>query len=169
MGLLSDSMLLAAVRSCIRRDRSYVLRTYAIVGLLVSLFALALLLLALPTWIAQAGQTSATLMLAQGLLFLGGIGVIAAVMAPLLLAHRRLPTAGENGRLEMVYGGLGYVLILAVYTSFIISAPSDELGESPSLLEPIVSSLNALDPLLAVVPPLAVLLLLLYVDRSFDA
>lgn len=161
----SGSALIVAVRGCLKRERSAVLRSYAVIGALLSLFILALLILALPTWVARTTGTSATLMLAQGLLFLIGLGGIAAIMAPILLAYRRLPTPGEKRGLEVLYGGIGYGLVLSIYVALIISAPADQLGEPPSALEPIVSGLNALDPLVALVPPLAGLIVLFYVDR----
>lgn len=164
MGLPSGSAVIAAVRSCWGRDRSAILRSYTIVGVLVTLFSLSLLVLALPTWIAQTTGTSATLMLAQGLLFLLGLGVVAAVLAPILLAHRRFPTPGEHWRFESLYGGLGYLEIIALYMAMIISAPPDTLGDVPTLLEPVVEALNALDPVLSIVPPVGVLALLYYLD-----
>ncbi len=165
MGLPSGSAVIAAVRSCWSRRRAMLLRSYTIIGVIVTLFSLSLLVLALPTWIAQTTGTSPTLMLAQGLLFLLILGVVAAVLAPVLLAHRRLPTPGEHWRRESLYGVLGYLEVIALYMALIISAPPETLGDAPALLEPAVEALNAFDPVLAIIPPIGVLGLLYYVDH----
>ena len=167
MGVLRQSAVLAAVRSCLQRDRSPVLRTYAIVALVVSIFALVLLLLALPTWMAHPSGTSALLMLAPGLLALGGLAVIAALVAPVLLAHRRVPDPGAEPTTEFVYGLFGYAVVVALYAALIISAPEGARGDPPSGLEPLIEPLYGLHPLVGIVPPVVVVGLLLLVDRRF--
>lgn len=165
MPSVSGSVLYAAVRTCLSRDRSRVLRTYAIIAVIVSLFTAALLLLALPGWIAQTDGTSATLMLAPAMLLLGGIAVIVGVMVPLLLVRSRLPEAGAAPSRERLYGSFGYVFVLAVYVGLIISAPAEYVEDTAALVQPLVDQLNALDPLVGVAPPLVVFGLLLVVDR----
>lgn len=167
MGFDSGSALAGAVRSSLRRGRSRVLRTYAIVAALVSVFTASLILLALPGWIARTDGTAATLMLAPGVLLLAGIAVIGMVMAPLLLATRRVPDPGKRRRLEALYGGFGYAVLLSLYAAMIISAPADQLGGSPAALEPAVDALNALPTVAGVVPPMVTVALFLLVDRRY--
>ncbi|MFW6449023.1 MAG: hypothetical protein ACOC0X_05725, partial [Halobacteriota archaeon] len=115
------SAVLSAVRSCMRADRSWLLRLYAPAGFLVALFVVVLVLLALPTWVAQVHPGSATMMLAPGLLVIGGLGIAGGALAAVLAAARRLPEA--NPRVERGYALLGIAFVLGAYLGLIISAP----------------------------------------------
>lgn len=168
MRLASGSILVAAVRTGMARDRSRVLRTYAILAALLSLFVAVLLLLALPGWVAQTDGSTATLMLSPAVLLLGGIGVIAGLMLPLLRVRKRLPEAGERSQQEAIYGAVGYAFVLALYVGLLISAPAEYVEETSSIVQPAVDALNALNPVLGLVPPMAIIGLLALVDRRFS-
>lgn len=167
MGGGSGSAVIDATRSCLARDRSLVLRTYAVVGSLLATGTALLIVLALPTWIAQTTGASATLMLGQGMLILGGLAVIVVVVLPLLLAARRLPEPGAEPVRERIYGAVGFAVGGAVYVSLVISAPPEARSQPPAAIAPLVDRLYALDPVFAILPPLAVLALLLALDRRF--
>ncbi|MFW6153490.1 MAG: hypothetical protein ACOC42_03935 [Halobacteriota archaeon] len=159
------SAILTAVRSAVAGGRSYLLRAYAVVGSVLIVLTAVLVILALPTWVARSAGTSATLVFGQALLVLVGLGVIVALFLPLYLAHRRLPDPGVDRRLERRYGAFGFAIALSVYVALLISAPPDARGEPPALLAPVIEPLYALDPRLALVPPIATVALLLAVDR----
>lgn len=159
------SAILTAVKSAVAGRRSWLLRAYAVIGSVSIVLTAVLVLLALPTWVAQTEGTSTTLVFGQALLVLVGLGVIVALFLPLYLAHRRVPRPGEDRRLERHYGAFGFAIVLSVYLALLISAPPDARGEPPTWLAPIIEPLYALDPRLALVPPLAVVGLLLLRDR----
>lgn len=161
----SGSVLLAAVRDAAGHGRSRVLRAYAVVGGLTAVFVTLLVLLAVPVWVADAGGASATLNLAQGLLFIAGIALVVGLLLPVVLAHRRLPTAGQRPRVEAAYGGFGFALIASVYLALIITAPADAQETPPAAIAPVVDALYTLDPGFGAVPPLVVLLALVAYDR----
>ncbi|MFP4591309.1 MAG: hypothetical protein ACLFMX_07875 [Halobacteriales archaeon] len=157
------SAVLAAVRSCLRADRSWLLRLYAPVGLLVALFAVILVVLALPTWVAEVHPGSATMMLGPGLLVIGGLAVAAGSMAPVIAAANRLPEA--NAALERGYGALGMAFLLGTYVGLIISTPPAYRSDLGGPLGVVVDWLYGLDPLLGVVPPAAAVSALVAYDR----
>lgn len=167
MVLGRGSSVVAAARSCLGRDRSLLLRAYTVVGLSLAVLTGVLIALALPTWIARTGGTSATLMLGQGLLVLAGLAVIAGFVLPILLAHRRLPDPGTAVARERAYGLLGGGYIVAIYLALLVSAPP-EAREAPSgPLAPAIEVAYGLDPVYGVVPPLAVVVLVIALDRRF--
>lgn len=161
----SSSVLVGSVRSSIARDRSRVLRTYAIVATLVSVFTVVLILLALPGWIAAADQTASSLVLAPGLLVIGGFAIVGGLMAPLWLVTRRYPDPGSHRRREAAYGTVGYAYVGALYLALIISAPPEYLDEPGGSVGSAIQTLNGLDPLVGLVPPAVVLVALALVDR----
>ena len=165
MGPRSRSLIIASFRSCLSQDRSRILRSYAIIAIFVILFTVVLILLALPGWIADTDGTSALLMLAPGLLLLGGIGIIAAIITPLWLAQRRTGNAGEMVSLERLYGGFGYALIASIYLALIISAPSEYIDEGSGRFATAIEWLNGLSWPIAVILPLVVIVLLVLVDQ----
>lgn len=160
-----NSAILAALKSCLARDRSWVLRLYAPVGVGVAGFAVLLMVLAFPNWVAEVQNASATLLLGPGLLVLGGLGVAGGAVAPLLLAARRLPEAGRYPRHERSYGGLGFGFVLAVYLGFVISAPPEYRTDPTGPFGEVISWLYGLDPLIGMGPPIAILVVLLLYDR----
>lgn len=165
MGVVRHSAILSGVYSSLQGGRSWVLRTYAIVGLVLIILSTVLIVLALPTWVAQTEGTTATLALGQALLVLAGLAVITAFFLPLYLATRRLPDPGEDIKGERLYGGFGYAIVLSIYLSLLISAPADARGEPPASIAPVIEGIYALDPIFALVPPVLVVVGLLLVDR----
>ncbi len=141
------------------------LRTYAVIGLVLIILSTMLVVLALPTWIAQTEGTSATLMLGQALLILIGLLVIMAFFLPMYLVARRLPEPGSQVRLERVYGGFGYAIALSIYLSLLISAPADARGEPPAWIAPIIELFYGLDPIFSAIPPIIAVSALVVVDR----
>lgn len=159
------SAILGATRGCLASGRSIVLRAYAVIGLVLILLSSLLVILALPTWIAIAEGTSATLMLGQGLLLLGGLLVVVAFFLPIYLAHRHLPPPGDDPWGERLYGGFGFAIVLAVYLGLIISAPPDARGNPPSAIAWAIEPLYGINPVIGVLPPVATIIALVVVDR----
>lgn len=159
------SAVLAAFRSCIGRERSWVLRAYAPVGTLVAAFALVLVALAFPTWVARVEGSSAPLLLGPGLLVLGGLAVAGGAVAPLLFAARRLPDPGRHHGHERAFGALGFGYVTAVYLGFVVSAPSAYRTAPDGPMAPVIEWLYGLDPLIGVIPPAVVLAVLLVYHR----
>lgn len=160
------SAVLAAVKSCLGPGRSWMLRLYAPVGSLVALFAVLLVALALPTWVAQVERASATLLLGPGLLVLGGLGVAGGALAPLFAAARRLPEPGAHPGHERIYGTFGFGFVVAVYLGFVISAPPAHRSDPGGPVAPLVDWLYGLDAPFGLVPPAAILLALVVYDRT---
>ena len=74
-------------------------RSYAVVSALVGLFLIALVLLAMPIWIAQTAGQTALNMIGRALLPLVGLALLAPLVGPVLYAakNRAAGTADRQG------------------------------------------------------------------------
>ncbi len=167
MELASTSALAQHYGSAINSGRSWVLRGYAALAVLLSAFVVLLVVLALPGWIARAVDTSATLMLAPGLLVLVGLALVVAWYAPVYLAVRRCPTPGTARGLERVYGLCGFGIIIGVYIGLLIAVPPAEQTTPPAAIAPLVEVLYGMPPAAGIVPPLVAMVALIAIDRIY--
>jgi hypothetical protein len=147
------SVVFASLRAALGSD-SWLLTSYAVVGTLAAVLVGVVVALALPVWVENTLGQSQSVTFSRAFLILSGLLLVAALLAPLLYAHRRDRAGNRSRRSDFLLGASGYVLVASLYLSLVISAPPDQRSTPPAAVAPLVEFLYDVDPTLAVVPPL---------------
>ncbi|MFC4549995.1 MULTISPECIES: hypothetical protein [Halorussus] len=159
------SLLLASFREAFRESDSRLLKSYAVVSALVGGLVALLLLLALPIWIFNTVGGSELATFSRTFLVVGGVLLLAALAAPVLSAARRHRRGTESARADLLLALSGYLFILSLYLSLLVSAPPERREAPPQAIAPVVEFLYSLPPRYAIAPPLAALAVLAVVHR----
>lgn len=143
----SRSVLAAAVLYAVRDADAWTLRTYGVVGSLAAAFVALLALLAFPQWVVltDGGPLDRV---GRAFLVLVALGVVAALVAPLLFVDRRR-RRGRPQR-QVAFGVAGYAALASLYLALLASAPPDARSEPSAAIAPVVELLYALPPVAGV-------------------
>lgn len=141
----------------------YVLVSLLLSGVVVLVFALALVALVGGTAGAQGG----TLTFSRAFFVLIMVGVIGPLIAPVLLVARRHRRTGSTRRYDAAIAAAGFVFVLAVYAGLVISTPVEQQTTAAGLAGSVLRTLYGLPRLAGFGPPAAAIGLLWLVHRRF--
>lgn len=146
--------VLGAFPYAARASDSWIFRVYVVVGGLAvvvvsTIFVLGLIVLMARTAIPRGGS----LTLSRAFYVVVLLAVILPMAAPILLVARRRRGTGSTRRYDAAMGVAGFVVILTVYLSLLISAPEAQRESPPAILAPAVRILYDLPPIAGLVPP----------------
>ncbi|WP_128476594.1 hypothetical protein [Halorussus pelagicus] len=150
----SRSLVVGAFRRTFAHTESRLLKTYVLVSALLGGLLTLLLLLALPVWVLETAGGSVLATFSRAFLIVGGVLLLVALVAPVVLAGRRHARGTASARADVSLALAGYLFVLSLYASLLISAPPDQRGAPPALLAPAVEFLYSLPTTFAVAPPL---------------
>lgn len=139
-----------------RRSRSRLLRSYAVVGALVTALVVLVFTSALVQLVANTtGTAGGTFTFVRAFYIVLGLGVVAPLMAPVLLVARRHRRAGSSLAYDRALAAGGYLFLASLYLALVVTAPPALREDPPAVLAPVVESLYGLPPAAGAVPPLA--------------
>lgn len=147
--------VVGALPYALRASDSWLFRSYAVVGALLSLLVGALLLMGLVVLVDATLGSSASVTLSRAFYAVVGLLVVAPMLAPVLLVarrHRRRTAVAPGYDRRLALAGYGYVLSL--YVGLVVSTPSGSRSSVDGALAPAVEALYALPQAAGVVPPL---------------
>ncbi|WP_321112019.1 hypothetical protein [Halorussus salinisoli] len=150
----SRSVLLGAFRRAFTETDSRLLQSYVAVSFLLGSLLAILLLLALPVWVFNTAGGSEFATFSRAFLVVGGVLLLVALIAPVVSAGRQHARGTATVRADVSLALAGYLFILSLYVSLLISAPPDQREAPPALVAPVVDFLYSLPPVYAVAPPL---------------
>lgn len=162
------SLLLGAFRHAFADTDSALLRSYVVVSALLGALVGVLVVLALPVWILNTVGGSVLATFSRAFLLVGGVILLVALVVPVVVAGRRHARAAANAgarettsaRADDLLALSGYLFVLSLYLSLLISAPPGQRETPPALLAPVVEFLYGLPAVLAVAPPLLAMALM---------
>lgn len=131
----SHSVVGRALRHAVLGAEAWTLRSYAVVATLVGAFVSVLFLLAFPEWVLQT-DAGPLQRVGRAFLVLLGLGVVAAMLAPVLFVDRRR-RSGRPQR-QLAFGLAGYAYLLSLYLALLASAPANARSEPQGAIAPIV-------------------------------
>lgn len=161
----SRSVLRRSFGRTVRASDSLVLRSYAVVAALVGLLMVAIVLLALPHWIAETMGHTPLNMAGRALLPLIVFALLFPLVAPVVYAARNHRAGDATSRGDSLLGVVGYLFVLSIYLSLVISAPADARGEPSGLLAPVVDAFYAMPPIYGLLPPVVGVVLIVVTTR----
>jgi uncharacterized membrane protein YuzA (DUF378 family) len=159
--------LFGAFPYAFRQSRSFVFRTYVLVGALASLAVTLLFGAGLVVLVAQtAALEGGSLTLSRAFYVVVGLFVVAPLVAPVLLVARRHRRAeGNDVRYDFTLSLAGYLFIVSLYVGLVITVPADQQTAPPAAVAPLVETLYALPQLAGVLPPLLAAAVIAVVHR----
>ncbi|NHN60167.1 MULTISPECIES: hypothetical protein [Halorussus] len=161
----SRSVVADAFRRSFAETDSRLLKSYVVVSaVLGALFAI-LLLLAIPVWVLNTAGGSELATFSRAFLLVGGVLLVVALVMPVYSAGRRHARGTATARADALLALAGYLFVLSLYASLLISAPPAQREAPPAVLAPVVELLYSLPPTYAVAPPLLAVALVLLVHR----
>jgi fumarate reductase subunit D len=150
----SRSVLVGSFRRAFADTDSRLLKSYVVVSALLGGVLTLLLLLALPVWIFNTAGGSELATFSRAFLVVGGVLLLVALVAPVVSAGRRHARGTASERADASLALAGYLFVLSLYVSLLISAPPDQREAPPAVLAPAVEFLYSLPATYAVAPPL---------------
>jgi len=161
----SRSVVVGAFRSAFAHTESRLLKSYVLVSALLGGLLAVLLVLALPVWVLQTAGGSELATFSRAFLIVGGVLLLVALVAPVVSSGRRHVRGTASVRADASLALAGYLFVLSLYASLLVSAPTDQRETPPALLAPAVDFLYSLPAVYAVAPPLLAAALILVVHR----
>ncbi|WP_115864817.1 hypothetical protein [Halorussus litoreus] len=149
----SRSVVVGAFRRAFADSDSWLLRSYVVVSALVGALLGLLLLLALPVWIFNTLGGSEFATFSRTFLVVGGVLLLVALVAPVLASARRHARGTASARVDLLLGLSGYLFVLSLYVSLLVSAPPAQRETPPAAIAPAVEFLYGLSPMFAIAPP----------------
>ncbi|WP_162224450.1 hypothetical protein [Halorussus amylolyticus] len=161
----SRSLVAGSFRQAFGETDSLLMRSYVVVSAVLGGLLGIFLLLALPVWIFNTLGGSEFATFSRTFLVVGGVVLFAAMVAPVLSSARRHRRETASRRADFLLAASGYLFVLSIYLSLVISVPPD-MRETPSgVLAPAVEFLYALPATYALAPPLVALVVIGMVHR----
>ncbi|MFC4450990.1 hypothetical protein [Halorussus aquaticus] len=161
----SRSVLVAAFRRSFAGTDSRLLKSYVVVSALLGALVGVLLLLAIPVWVFNTAGGSELATFSRAFLVVAGVLLLVALAAPVYSAGQRHARGTASARADASLALAGYVFVLSLYVSLLISAPPGQRETPPALVAPAVEFLYSLPATYAVAPPLLAAALILVVHR----
>lgn len=164
----SYSGILGAVPYAFRSSESRLFRSYAVLGglltgLVVLLFALAIVVLLGQTAAAPGG----TFTFSRAFFLVLMLLVVGPLLAPVLSVARRHRKTGSTVAYDRAMAASGYLFLASLYVLLVITVPAEQQQSPTGLLGPVVALLYDLPQVAGVVPPLLAVGLLFLVHRRF--
>lgn len=161
----SRSILRKSYGRTFRSSDSILLRSYAVVSALVGLFLIALVLLAMPIWIAQTAGQTALNMIGRALLPLVGLALLAPLVGPVLYAAKNRAAGAADRQGDAALAVAGYLFVASIYLALVISAPVEARTDPSGLIAPAIEFFYSLPPLAALAPPVLGAILIVAVQQ----
>lgn len=140
-----------------RHAESRVFRAYAVVGTIVALMsALAFLISLMITLSDTLGGSEGTFSFVRAFVIFVGLLVVGPLIAPILSVARRRRTGRGDATYERAMGALGFAFVASLYVLLLISAPAEYRDPPAGVLAPVIEFLYGLNPLVGLLPPVAV-------------
>lgn len=159
--------ILGAFPYAFRRSDSRLLRSYVVVGGLVTLLVALLFAAAVVGVIAGTdGGRGGSLTLSRAFFAVVGLFVVVPLVAPVLLAARRHRRIGADVACDAALALSGYAFVLALYVGLVVSVPPAQQTTPTGPLAPVASALFAVPGRFGVVPPLVAAALVPLVYRA---
>lgn len=158
--------VLGAFPYAFRASPSWLFRTYVVLAGLLAVLLVALFLLALPGWIANSANQSATVTLSRAFLVLVFLAVGTPIIAPVLLVarrHRRVQSVAST--YDRALAAAGYLFVVSLYLGLVIATPEPRQETVSGSLAPVVAFLYGLPRPVGVVPPIVAVVLLVVLHR----
>ncbi|PSP56035.1 hypothetical protein BRC82_02550 [Halobacteriales archaeon QS_1_67_19] len=159
------SVVVGSFRRAFAETDSRLLQSYVVVSAVVGGLLAVFLLLALPVWIVNTLGGSELATFSRAFLLVGGALLLAALVAPVVSSARRHARGTASRRGDYLLALAGYLFVLSLYLSLLISAPPDQRSPPPEWIAPLVEGLYGLAPEYAIAPPLAAVALIALVHR----
>ncbi len=159
------SLIWRSIRTSMGSE-SRLLRSYAVVGGVLAVLIAVVVVLALPQWVLWSLGGTATVTFSRAFLLVTGLAVLAPLLAPIVVAARRHDRGTATPRGDFLLAASGYLFVLSLYLSLLISAPPGNRDPPPDAIAPVVEALYGLDPVFGLVPPVAGALFVVLVARS---
>lgn len=154
------------------RTDSRLFKSYVLVGGLAAAVLSLFIVLALVVLIGQtASIQGGSLTLSRAFYIVVGLFVVTPVLAPVLLVarrHRRGLAVDAGSRYDRWLAIAGYVFLSSLFVGLVISVPENFQEQPTGLFAPVVSTLYALPPLTALLPPALAGGLIWLVHRRLD-
>lgn len=161
------SGVLGAFPYAFKASDSLLFRSYVVLGGLVAILAILLFATSMISVVASTVGSSGSFSFSRAFLMLVALAVIGPILSPILLVARHHRLQGASGLYDRGLAWSGYVFVLTLYISLVISAPPDLRSTPPGPLAPIIDALYTLPPIAALVPPLVGAGLIYYVHNRF--
>jgi cytochrome c biogenesis factor len=148
------SGLVSAFPYAVRKSNSWLFRSYALLGGLLSLGLVLLFVLALVVVIAATtAGAGGTFSLSRAFFVLVGLSVVAPLLAPVLFVARHHRREGADRRYDAALALAGYLFAASLYVGVIITVPAEQQATPTSTLTPVVEFLYGLPALAGLLPP----------------
>ncbi|MFC7082302.1 hypothetical protein [Halorussus caseinilyticus] len=161
----SRSVVVGAFRRAFAETDSRLLKSYAVVSALLGALTSILLLLAFPVWVFNTTGGSELATFSRAFLVVGGVLLLVVLVAPVYSSGRRHARGTASVRADATLALSGYLFVLSLYVSLLISAPPGQRETPPALVAPAVEFLYSLPSVYAVAPPLLAAALVAAVHR----
>jgi hypothetical protein len=160
------SGLFGAIPYALRASRSWLFKSYVVLGGLAALMAALLMVFALVTLIAQTATIGGgSLTLSRAFYVVVGLFVVGPLLAPILFVARRHRRQGSRKRYDAGLALTGFVFLGSLYVGLLISVPPGQQETVSGVLAPTVEFLYALPQIAGVVPPVLAAVLIVVVHR----
>jgi hypothetical protein len=145
--------LFGAFPYALRASDSRLLRSYVVVGGVISALVVLIAVTGLVTVMAAtAGSAGGTFVLSRAFYLVVMLLVLLPLVAPVLLVARRHRVGFGRAGYDRALAATGYLFVLALYVALVITMPTSFQEPVSGALAPVVNALYEADPLLAAVP-----------------
>lgn len=149
--------LLGAIRYAYRTSESRLVRTYVVVGTLLAALVVVLFVQALVVLLGgSVGITGGTFTFSRAFFVVVALAVVGPLLAPIISIARRHRRGAPDERTDRTLAALGFLYVLALYVTLVISAPPALREPVDGTIAPVIETLYALPPYAGVVPPAAI-------------
>jgi uncharacterized membrane protein len=148
------SGLFGAIPYAFGSSRSWLFKSYVVIGGLVALLVAILMTLSLVTLVSRTATAGGgSLTLSRAFFVLVGLFIVGPLLAPLLFVARRHRRVGDKKRYDTSLAVAGYLFFVALYIGLVITIPAGEREAVGGSLAGVVEFLYALPQLWGLVPP----------------
>ncbi|GAB6860450.1 hypothetical protein ACFR97_09070 [Haloplanus litoreus] len=139
-----------------RASSSWLFRSYAVVGGLLTVAVSLLFIAAVVVVIAgTTGGGGGSLTLSRSFFAVVGLFVVVPLVAPVLfVARRHRREGGSEGSYDAALAATGYLFVLSLYVGVVVSVPPAQQTTPTGTLAPLIAALYGLPQLAGLGPPL---------------
>jgi hypothetical protein len=149
--------LFGALPYALRTSDSLLFKSYAVVGGLLAALVAVVFLFAIVQLIAvTTGGSGGVFTFSRAFFVFVGFLVVFPLLAPILSVARRHRRTGSSRRYDFTFAATGYLFVLALYLTLVISTPAEQQETPPAAVAPLVEFLYGLPAPYGLVPPVAV-------------
>jgi len=139
-----------------RRSSSRLLRSYVLVGGLVTALVVVVFTFALVQLVSNTlGTAGGTFTFVRSFYIVLGLLVVVPLMAPVLLVARRHRRTASTAVYDRALAASGYLFLFSLYLALVVTAPPELRDDPPAVIGPAVEFLYGLPPVAGAVPPLS--------------